>query len=126
MPDLYRAADLFVLPSLHEMFGIVLIEAMASGLPVVCHDSPGFRDTCGPSALYQNISVQGELAAGIARLLQDEPRRCLGSQARPWVMHRFSETAIIPLVLEMYRQVIGHDRSRQRKRPAALADRQPS
>ncbi len=41
MPDLYRAGDAFVLPSLHEMFGIVLLEALATGLPVLCNDTPG-------------------------------------------------------------------------------------
>jgi len=42
--DLYLAADVFVFPSLVETFGIVIIEAMAAGLPVIVGDSPGCRD----------------------------------------------------------------------------------
>ena len=42
--DLYKSSDIFVLPSLLETFGMVLIEAMAAGVPVVTTDSPGCRD----------------------------------------------------------------------------------
>lgn len=40
----YRAADVFVFPSRTDTFGIVLIEALASGLPIAAHDVPGPRD----------------------------------------------------------------------------------
>ena len=40
----YREADVFVFPSRTETFGIVLIEALASGLPIAAHDAPGPRD----------------------------------------------------------------------------------
>ena len=42
--ELYKSADLFVMPSLLETFGMVLIEAMAAGLPIVSTKSPGCRD----------------------------------------------------------------------------------
>lgn len=42
--DLYCSADLFALPTLIETFGMVLVEAMAAGLPIVTTDAPGVRD----------------------------------------------------------------------------------
>lgn len=44
LADAYRAADVFVFPSRTDTFGIVLIEALASGLPIAAHDVPGPRD----------------------------------------------------------------------------------
>ena len=57
LPNYYRKADLFVLPSVnrHEAFGLVLLEAMASGLPVIASDLPGVR------RVFEN-NIQGLLA----------------------------------------------------------------
>ena len=44
LAEVYRSADVFVFPSRTDTFGIVLIEALASGLPVAAHDVPGPRD----------------------------------------------------------------------------------
>ena len=44
LPDLYRAADVFVMPSTGEGFGIVFLQALASGLPVLGADGDGSRD----------------------------------------------------------------------------------
>ena len=44
LPDLYRAADVFVMPSTGEGFGIVFLQAIASGLPVIGGDGDGSRD----------------------------------------------------------------------------------
>jgi len=50
LAEAYRAADVFVFPSRTDTFGIVLIEALASGLPVAAHDVPGPRDiVTGPA-----------------------------------------------------------------------------
>ncbi|PEN12622.1 hypothetical protein CRI94_13990 [Longibacter salinarum] len=68
MPAVYRAADLFVLSSLHEGFGRVYIEAMASQRPVLAHptgntnwilgeDNPGLVEMDQPSALADRIKV---------------------------------------------------------------------
>jgi glycosyltransferase involved in cell wall biosynthesis len=52
LPDVYRDADLFVFPSYTESFGHPLVEAMASGLPIVAADAPVNRELCGDGAVY--------------------------------------------------------------------------
>src|SRR5262249_9145080 len=52
LPALYNASDVFVFPSISETFGFPLVEAMASGLPVIAADTLINREVCGPAALY--------------------------------------------------------------------------
>lgn len=51
LPGLYAGARAFVLPSLHEGFGLPVVEAMAAGVPVVASDRGALPQTCGDAAL---------------------------------------------------------------------------
>lgn len=66
LADTYRAADVFVFPSRTDTFGIVLIEALASGLPVAAHDVPGPRDIITDPSLG---ALDDDLGAAIRRAL---------------------------------------------------------
>jgi glycosyltransferase involved in cell wall biosynthesis len=64
----YRACEIYVTPAYTETFAHPVIEAMASGLPVVASDLPVHREVCGPAALYfQRFSAE-ELAEQCFRL----------------------------------------------------------
>src|SRR5687767_1856032 len=69
-----RGADVFCAPSLHgESFGVVLLEAMAAGTPIVAGDLPGYRNVARPDehAVLVPPGDAEALAAGIRRVLDD-------------------------------------------------------
>lgn len=79
---MYHWCDVFCAPSTHgESFGIVLIEAMASGRPVVASDIPGYRDATDGAAILVPPANPEALAAGILRAA-DDARLCHSLVAR--------------------------------------------
>jgi phosphatidylinositol alpha-mannosyltransferase len=70
LPGIYAAADAYCAPSLGgESFGIVLVEAMAAGAPVVCSDLPGYREAAGDAALFVQPGDPDCLAGALRRVL---------------------------------------------------------
>jgi sugar transferase (PEP-CTERM/EpsH1 system associated) len=87
------ALDIFVLPSKYEGMSNVVLEAMASALPVVCADLPAHREVFEPSRDGVVVSpCNGEMLAKVlAELCRDpERRKSLGLAARKQVVSRFS------------------------------------
>lgn len=71
LPLWYRAADLFVYPSLYEGFGLPPLEAMAAGSPVIVSRSSSLPEMMGEAGISVDPQNSGELAAAMARVLQD-------------------------------------------------------
>jgi glycosyltransferase involved in cell wall biosynthesis len=103
MPALYAAADFFIHAALREPFGIVLLEAMASGCPVAGHSFPVTRWIIGDGGISTDLSKEGALAAAVTPWIRnpDESRR-LGTLARGRVRQHFSPDAVLPLYAELY------------------------
>ena len=75
LPRLYAAADVFVMPSTVEGFGLPVLEAMACGTPVVCSNAASLPEVAGDAALYFDPASPEELAAQIDRLVHSEDLR---------------------------------------------------
>lgn len=69
--DLYRAAEVFVYPSLAEGFGLPVLEAMASGTPVIVSTAEALREVAGEAALFAEARDAAGLARAIERVLED-------------------------------------------------------
>lgn len=105
LPALYRAADVFCSPAIGgESFGIVLLEAMAAGVPIVASDIEGYRDVVsdGKQGLLVPPRDERALAGAVCRLLQDKTTRGeMGVAGQAWA-HHFAWPEVAQRVLHFY------------------------
>ena len=109
LPDVLRAADTLVLPSERESFGIVLLEAMACGVPPVAFGLPGVRAVLedGVTGLLAPPGDVGALAAMIRRMLDLDPeaREAMGAAGRAACEARYAWPRVVEQVEAVYREV---------------------
>lgn len=108
MPELYRAADVFVLCSLKEMMPIALLEAAASGLPCLVHSHPVLSWMIGSGGRAIDMTAQGALAGSLGLLLKDRSAcGAAGREARSYCVQNFSRDRVVDQILDYYDQVSG-------------------
>ena len=109
LADLYADADLFVFPSATETCGLVALEAMASGLPVIGADAGGMRDNVrdGLTGRLVPPGDADEFALAIQGVLRDESSRdAMAQAARAFAVGRDWEREL-DLLVEQYESVLG-------------------
>jgi len=75
VPSIYRASEVFVFPTLHEGFGLPIIEAMSCGVPVVCSRIEPLLEVAGDAVLFVDPLSPDEIAAAIIKVVTDPPAR---------------------------------------------------
>jgi phosphatidylinositol alpha-mannosyltransferase len=107
LPDLYRSADVYCAPGLGgESFGIVLVEAMAAGAPVVCSDLEGYRAVAGDAAILVRPGESGDLADALRRALTDRNLASTMSERSRSVARRFDWDRLAAHVEELYERAL--------------------
>ncbi len=113
VPDYYAAADLFVFPSTTETQGLVIIEAMAAGLPVVAVRAPGAVDILTERCGVLTENTPEALARAVEDILADSERqRALSEQARRAV-ERYSIPDATARMLNAYDAALRHWQGRE-------------
>jgi glycosyltransferase involved in cell wall biosynthesis len=105
LPDLFRSFDVFVLPSLLEGTSMSILEAMASGLPVVASAVGGTPDLLAPGecgVLFDSGDTDAFVLAVNELLASDRMRQDLGMKARRRAEAAFSEQGVISRYEALY------------------------
>jgi glycosyltransferase involved in cell wall biosynthesis len=114
----YRAIDVLVLPTWREGFPNVVLEAAASGVPVVATQTTGARDAVvhGITGLLVPPGDPRALAETLLALL-DRPDVCLsmGEAARRWVVERFVDHKVLGLTVTLYKQLLRQAEANRRR-----------
>ena len=108
LPALYSGAELTVFPSLHEGFGIVALEAMACGTPVITSNAGALPEVVGEGGMtIEDATDVGLLTEAAERLLSDRAlRERAVARGLEWVK-RYSVTAAAKQTLALYDQLLG-------------------
>lgn len=101
-PAIYQQAEMFVYPSLFEGFGIPLVEAIESGVPVITSTGSCFQEAAGEGALYADPHREDELAQQLARMLQDAALRSQLIEAGRRHIQQFQPAVIAQRLQEVY------------------------
>jgi len=108
--ELLPCADLFLLPSESESFGLAALEAMACGVPVVASNVGGIPEVVedGVAGFLFEAGAIDDMAEAGARLLTDpDLHRVMSQAARKTAEDRFSANSIVPLYEAFYERVVG-------------------
>jgi N-acetyl-alpha-D-glucosaminyl L-malate synthase BshA len=112
--NLLNCADVMLLPSEIESFGLAALEAMACGVPAVCSNVGGVPEVIrdGVEGYLVEMGDVDTMAARCLQILTDPGRlKEMGKAARRRAIDKFCSTKIIPLYEDLYREVIEAQRS---------------
>lgn len=105
----YRAMDLLVLPTLREGFPNVVLEAAATGIPVIGTLCTGSRDAIVPEVTGMLVPPGNPeaISEAVLRLLRDRDRRlAMGKAARGWVLENYESKRVLGLAVDFYQGMI--------------------
>jgi alpha-1,3-rhamnosyl/mannosyltransferase len=109
LPFLYSGASMLVYPSLYEGFGLPVLEAMASGIPVITSNRAALPEVAGEAAIMVDPDDRDALREAMLRMLEDEQEAKHRSELGLAQAARFTWRACAEKTLAVYRKAIGEE-----------------
>jgi len=106
LPALYHLATLFIYPSFYEGFGIPILEALSTGVPVITTRGGCFEEAGGPGTRYVDASDEEELIYVIKELLDDPTKRATMIETGFLHAKQFSDVSIAKNLMGIYRSLL--------------------
>ena len=124
MIEAYNAADIFLMPSSADAFGMMAMEAMACGKPVIVMSGTALEEVVFPDAMAGVVVPQGDVKAFLSatmELITDEAKRLtIGRNALKIAAEHYSLERYITQIIDVYQMAI--DRKKSDTRAAYLVD----
>jgi len=108
----YRAMDMLVLPTWREGFPNVVLEAAASGIPVITTECTGARDSVVPEVTGLMIppGYPDAIYEAVMKLIRDPKRRHrMGHAARSWILEHYMESRVVGLTVDFYKSLLDEE-----------------
>jgi L-malate glycosyltransferase len=107
MPGIYRDSDIYISASMQEGMSNAMLEAMASGLPIITTRCEGVDELITGNGIVLEQADAGQMAEAIKKLVNDKPLLEKMSQAARRQAESFTWNAVAQMYIQLYRQIAG-------------------
>jgi glycosyltransferase involved in cell wall biosynthesis len=109
LPAMYQGASLFTYPSIFEGFGIPILEALQSKVPVITSKGGCFHEVGGTSSVYIDPENVEEIIDAIKKILSDSALQVEMKEKGFQHAHKFSNTIISQQIMDLYQEILDAD-----------------
>jgi glycosyltransferase involved in cell wall biosynthesis len=106
LPSVYQMSSLFIYPSFFEGFGIPILEALYSGVPVIAATGSCLEEAGGPSSIYVNPTDEQSLATAIDSVLTDDVLRNKMIKDGLYYAQRFDQKKLSEDMMKLYESLL--------------------
>ncbi|MGQ9846032.1 MAG: glycosyltransferase family 4 protein [Bacteroidales bacterium] len=106
LPAIYQAASIFIYPSIFEGFGIPILEAQASGTPVLTSTGSCFNEAGGPHSAYANPFDAEDIAKQLLDLINNKERRISMIEKGRIYARQFNDKQCAENLMKIYEQLL--------------------